>query len=114
MRPRRAGIHLSLALGATALWTGCAAEAPPVHRGPIVLITIDALRADLVGTGLLPNLDRLAVEADWAGTAITTSSWTVPSMASLFTGQQPLASRQLAQRPRPPARRRADPARDPP
>ncbi len=87
MRRRPAGNRLAVAIIAAALWTGCA-EAPPVHRGPIVLITIDALRADLVGTGLLPNLDALAAEADWAGAAITTSSWTVPSMASLFTGQQ--------------------------
>lgn len=89
MRRRPAtGNRLAAAILAAALWTGCG-ESPPVHRGPIVLITIDALRADLVGTGLLPNLDRLAAEADWSGTAITTSSWTVPSMASLFTGQQP-------------------------
>ncbi|MCY3968591.1 MAG: sulfatase [Acidobacteria bacterium] len=76
------------ALAVGALIAGCS-EAPPVHRGPIVLITIDALRADLVGTGLMPHLDRLAEDADWAGTAITSSSWTVPSMASLFVGRQP-------------------------
>lgn len=77
-----AGIVLAM------LWTGCA-QPPPVHRGPIVLITIDALRADLVGSGLMPHLDGLAAEADWAGVGISSSSWTVPSMASLFTGRQP-------------------------
>ena len=75
-------------LAVATLAAGCS-EAPPVHRGPIVLITIDALRADLVGSGLMPHLDRLAADADWAGTAIASSSWTVPSMASLFTGRQP-------------------------
>jgi arylsulfatase A-like enzyme len=64
------------------------------HRGPILWITIDALRADVVGAlggepGLTPYLDALAAEADWAEPAVSTSSWTVPSMASLFTGLQP-------------------------
>jgi Sulfatase len=64
------------------------------HQGPIVLITIDALRADVIGAlggppKLTPNLDRLASEATWAGRAVSPSSWTVPSMGSLFTGLQP-------------------------
>lgn len=76
------------------------APPPPPHRGPIVLITLDALRADAVaalgGTGpagrsLTPNFDRLVAEADWAGRAVAPSSWTVPSMASLMTGLQPWA-----------------------
>lgn len=77
----------------------CACSQPaektaPVHRGPIVLITIDALRADVVGAlggppELTPSLDALAREATWVGRAVSPSSWTVPSMASLFTGLQP-------------------------
>src|SRR5205085_186964 len=31
----------------------------------------------------------LAREATWAGRAVSPSSWTVPSMASIFTGFQP-------------------------
>ena len=88
MRAGPGAIRLSAGIVAAALWAACA-QPPPVHRGPIVLITIDALRADLVGTGLMPHLDRLAADADWAGTSIASSSWTVPSMASLFTGRQP-------------------------
>lgn len=70
------------------------APPPPAHDGPIVLITIDSLRADVLGSlggpeGVTPNLDALAAEADFAGRAVSTSSWTVPSMASLFTGLQP-------------------------
>ena len=66
----------------------------PVHRGPIVLITIDALRADAVGAlggppKVMPVLSGLAKEATYAGRAISPSSWTVPSMASIFTGFQP-------------------------
>ena len=59
------------------------------HDGPIVLITIDTLRADRLGSGLTPYLDQLGTESDWAGPAVSASSWTVPSMASLFTGMQP-------------------------
>ena len=65
---------------------------PPAHQGPIVLITIDALRADVLGAKLTPNLDELAAESAWAGRAVSPSSWTVPSMATLFTGLQPWAS----------------------
>ncbi len=61
----------------------------PSHEGPIVLITIDALRADVIGAKLTPNLEKLAAESAWAGRAISPSSWTVPSMATLFTGLQP-------------------------
>ncbi|HEV8579575.1 MAG TPA: sulfatase [Thermoanaerobaculia bacterium] len=70
----------------------------PVHRGPIVLITIDALRADVVGAlggqrKIMPTLSGLARRADWAGRAVSPSSWTVPSMASIFTGFQPWRAR---------------------
>lgn len=70
------------------------APLPAPHRGPIVLITLDALRADVLGSfggpgALTPHLDEVAREADWSGPAIAASSWTVPSMASVFTGLQP-------------------------
>lgn len=81
-----------LALATLALVTLGACR--PVHDGPVVLITIDALRADVVGAlggdpRLTPHLDRFASRADWAGRAVAPSSWTVPSMASLMTGLRP-------------------------
>ena len=82
-------------LVAAALVLACRGEddpgpsTPPPHQGPIVLITIDALRADVIGARLTPNLRGLASASDWAGSAVSPSSWTVPSMASLFTGLQP-------------------------
>jgi arylsulfatase A-like enzyme len=59
-----------------------------------VLITFDSLRADAVGglggrPGLMPSLEKVVQEADWAGRGIAASSWDVPAMASLFTGLQP-------------------------
>ncbi|HSG38298.1 MAG TPA: sulfatase [Thermoanaerobaculia bacterium] len=87
----------------SALAAGCRREEPPppVHRGPIVLITIDALRADAVGAlggppRVMPALSGLAREATWAGRAVSPSSWTVPSMAAIFTGFQPWRARSWA------------------
>lgn len=59
-----------------------------------MLVTFDSLRADVVGglggrPGLMPNLEALVREADWAGRGIAASSWGVPAMASIFTGLQP-------------------------
>lgn len=78
---------------AVLLIAGCGGEPGP-HDGPLVLITFDGLRADVVGglggePGLTPYLDRLIQEADWAGRAISPSSWTAPAMASLWTGLRP-------------------------
>ena len=68
----------------------CRGSAPP-QEGPIILITFDSLRADVVGglggeRGLTPNLDALMRQADWAGRAIAPSSWGVPSMTTGTTG----------------------------
>ncbi|HEX9670472.1 MAG TPA: sulfatase [Thermoanaerobaculia bacterium] len=84
---------LAAALAAAA---GCAPrpQPPPVHDGPIVLVTFDALRADVVGAlggppGLTPHLDALARRSDWVGRGIAPSSWGVPAHAALATGLQP-------------------------
>jgi len=74
------------------LFASCGGAAK--HDGPIVLITFDSLRADVVGglggeRGLTPHLDALLRQADWAGRAVAPSSSGVPSMASLFTGLRP-------------------------
>jgi hypothetical protein len=83
----------TLLLGVLALQVSCGGIAPP-HDGPIVLITFDSLRADVVGglggePGLTPNLDGLLRHADWSGRAVAPSSWGMPAMASLFTGLRP-------------------------
>lgn len=83
----------ALLLGLPLLLAACrGAEAP--HEGPIVFITFDSLRADVVGAlggekGLTPNLDVLIRRSDWGGRAIAPSSWGVPATASLFTGLRP-------------------------
>ncbi|MEM9290397.1 MAG: sulfatase-like hydrolase/transferase [Acidobacteriota bacterium] len=97
-----------LALGLT-LWgiTGCqtqpsgvaAHEAAPAQQPPslILLITVDALRADAIGAlagdppeiSPTPHLDRLVAEAQWASRAIAPASESAPALASVLTGLRP-------------------------
>ena len=60
----------------------------------IVVILIDTLRADRLGVygdgrGLTPFLDRLAARGARFANAYAASSWTMPSVASLFTSRYP-------------------------
>ena len=74
------------------LCTGACAPLP-VHRNaatPVVLVSIDALRADVVGSGRMPTLDRLAqqgVQADWMTPSYPTL--TFPNHYTLVTGLRP-------------------------
>ncbi len=79
---------------AVACGGGRSSPALPAHGGPILIITVEGLRPDVVGAygaqpSVTPHLDRLASEATWAGTAIAPSSWVLPSAASLLTGLRP-------------------------
>jgi arylsulfatase A-like enzyme len=63
---------------------------PP--RPDVVLITLDTTRADRLGCygyprDTSPNLDRLAQQATVYTRAYSTTSWTLPAHASLFTGR---------------------------
>ncbi len=76
---------------------------PLAHDGPIVLITLEGLRADMVGglggeTNRTPHLDRLIQGADWSGRAVAPSSWAVPALASLATGLRPWQHQALTPR----------------
>jgi len=68
--------------------------ADPVRRPNIVLITVDTLRADHVGSqdgapSLTPNIDALAERSVVFRNAITPIGTTGPAHASLFTGLPP-------------------------
>jgi len=76
--------------------------APPVARRPlalphILLISIDALRADVAlpatGQTRMPNVARLARQAATFDHAVAPSSWTVPSIGSWLTGVSPATHR---------------------
>lgn len=81
---------LALLLG---LVFGCTQAAP--RRPNVVLIVLDTVRADRIscgadGRGLTPNLDALCKRSIVFTNVSSTSSWTLPAHASLFTGLYPL------------------------
>ena len=70
---------------------GGAADSAPA-RPNVLIITLDTTRADHLGCygyerETSPNLDRLAAESTLYTHVVSTSSWTLPSHASLFTGK---------------------------
>lgn len=61
---------------------------------PIIFLTLDTTRRDALGIynkrpGITPNLDAFAKHATVFTHAVSTSSWTLPSHASMFTGLYP-------------------------
>lgn len=87
MRP----LILSLvALTGLALLTGCASQRPePAPLPNVLLITIDTLRADRLGRGLTPTLDRLADGGVSFSNARTAVPLTLPSHATILSGLLP-------------------------
>jgi arylsulfatase A-like enzyme len=72
------------------------ASAVDSERWNVVLITLDAVRADALGAygqdrGATPNLDRLAAEGVVFDAALSSSPSTLPSHASILTGKYPYA-----------------------
>lgn len=67
---------------------------PPGRRPNVILISIDDLRRDRLGfygseRPTSPLLDQLASESVVFDNAYSTSSWTLPSHASMFSGLHP-------------------------
>ena len=78
---------LLLALGLAA----CASLPPPTTDTPtVVLVSIDGLRADIVGSGRMPTLDAIArdgVQAEWMNPSFP--ALTFPNHYTLVTGLRP-------------------------
>jgi arylsulfatase len=104
-RAARAGFTM-LAVGPVVLWLtmavpgGALRRAMGAGRGAgdarpnLILITIDALRADHLGAygstrGLTPNLDAFAGEATRYEAAYVSSPWTLTSLGAVFTSLAP-------------------------
>jgi arylsulfatase A-like enzyme len=71
-------------------------DAANLKRPDVFIILVDALRRDHLsafgyGRPTSPNLDRLLNESYVFTAAQTPSTWTIPSVASLFTGLYPSA-----------------------
>lgn len=104
---RLAALRLVALMGCLCLFGGCSAseydssakKSSDPHREVasrpnVILIVIDTLRADHLSCygysrQTSPNIDAFAQEADFYKRAYSTSSWTVPSHASIFTGLHP-------------------------
>jgi arylsulfatase len=74
---------------------GCAAAAQAPSPAPVILVSLDTVRADRLGCygnsdGLTPSLDKFASEAVLFENAYSQATTTAPSHASLFTSRYPL------------------------
>ena len=83
-------VAIAFLIGAAALLSGCGKAKKP----NVILVTIDTLRADHLSCygyerKTSPFIDRIAEMGTLFVNASATSSWTPPSMASIFTGLYP-------------------------
>ncbi len=83
---------IAMSLQPLAMAIGCA-PAPPAkpQRPNILLVTIDTFRADRVGIGLTPTIDRLAAGGLRFTAARSAVPLTLPSHATIHTGLMPPA-----------------------
>ena len=87
-RPRRL---VALAVLAGVCAGACAEETAPDVRPDILLVSIDSLRHDHLGcygygAPTSPTIDALAAQGARFEHALSTTSWTLPAHAALFTG----------------------------
>lgn len=81
---------------ALATWLGSTTACETAGRGPVILVTVDTLRADRLGAlgnaGALPtpNMDRLGNEGAVAHRAVAPMGRTTQSVATILTGLHPL------------------------
>src|SRR5262245_26859448 len=81
------------------LWTwlaGCTPGQVDANAPSVLIVTVDALRADRVGAygdedAITPTLDRFAASASVYLRAYASAPLTIPSHATLFTGRYPPA-----------------------
>ncbi|MGQ0722155.1 MAG: sulfatase family protein [Candidatus Eiseniibacteriota bacterium] len=84
-------IRVTLALSLASLLVGCAEPRRPPN---LVLIVVDALRADALGCygnpdGASPVLDALAVRGVQFQSCVAQAPWAVASLATILTGRYP-------------------------
>lgn len=84
----------SLLICASAALVACADEPASEPVPNVFVIVLDTVRADRiscygVADGVTPNIDAFAEYADRYASCTATSSWTLPSHASIFTGLFP-------------------------
>src|SRR4051794_30599443 len=88
---RRAAARLVLAASLGGVLIGCGRGTPaePRARLNILLVTIDTFRADRMGVGVAPAIDRLSASGLHFTAARTAVPLTLPSHATIHTGLLP-------------------------
>lgn len=95
----------AFAIGWLCLSSSCSKKAPPdapflkgYENSDVILVVIDALRADRMTPHYMPGIHSLIDEngAVVFSKAVSQAPWTAPSVASLFTGLHPVVHRVLA------------------
>jgi arylsulfatase A-like enzyme/Tfp pilus assembly protein PilF len=82
------GAFVHLCIGAF-LHFGCGGSIPAKPRPNVLLITIDTFRADRLGIGVTPALDRLAASSVRFTAARSAVPLTLPSHTTILTGLMP-------------------------
>src|SRR6266850_2397989 len=86
--------HQPVAIAAVAIMAGAGCSRAPAAKPAapnILLVTIDTWRADRLGIGISPNLDRLAANGVRFTAARTAAPLTLPSHTTILTGLLPPA-----------------------
>ncbi len=90
--PALAGVLAVVGMGLA--WAGAVPNGPAQRPPNILLVVVDTLRADRLGIygysrNTSPTLDKLAASGALVEFAYSDSSWTRPSVASIYTGLGP-------------------------
>jgi arylsulfatase A-like enzyme/Flp pilus assembly protein TadD len=89
MSRRAARLVLAASLGTVLIACSRGGPAPAGARPNILLVTIDTFRADRIGVGVAPTVDRLAAAGLRFTAARTAVPLTLPSHATIHTGLLP-------------------------
>jgi choline-sulfatase len=89
---KRAPAIVAWTLALCGVW-GCA-PANPTRLPNVILIVIDTLRADHVGSygysrDTTPNLDALSLDSTLFERALSSAPWTMPAVGAIMTGVYP-------------------------
>ena len=85
---RLSAVAMLIAIGMSAC-SRTASDSAPRSRPNVLLVTIDTFRADRLGTGVAPALDRLATSGLQFTSARTAVPLTLPSHTTILTGLLP-------------------------
>ena len=91
MRGRALVLLLCVPVAAAGCRNQAAPQPPAAARSNIVLVTVDTWRADRLGAGISPALDRLAASGIRFTAARTAAPLTLPAHATVLTGLLPPA-----------------------